>query len=139
MQTAISGSERASCTASSAARVLIVEDEMILALALEDMVKELEFQVAGIAGSVEEATKLVDECDVAIVDYNLHGRPADLLAKLLQVRGIPYALATGSSLREMASKLPDALMLPKPYTYNDVQMMLETLLLKRAAAAPFGG
>ena len=52
-------------------RVLIVEDDLIIALDLEDMITSHGFDVAGLASSLEHALKLAPFSDIAFVDVNL--------------------------------------------------------------------
>ena len=55
------------------ARVLIIEDEPIIALGIEDLLIDAGFQIAGVAARLEKALSLIESgtCDVAIVDANL--------------------------------------------------------------------
>ena len=67
-------------------RVLIVEDELMIRILLEDMLRDLGYAIAGEAGRVDEALEVANKVDfdLAILDVNLNGEPvlpvADALA-----------------------------------------------------------
>jgi CheY-like chemotaxis protein len=78
-------------------RVLVVEDEGLLAALLEDMLAELGCQTIGPAGTVEQALALIAEfeVDAAVLDLNLNGVQAYPVAEFLRRRGIPFIFTTG--------------------------------------------
>lgn len=59
-------------------RVLIVEDEILIALDLEDALSEAGYVIAGIAADRQEALSLAPQADVALVDLNLRDGPTGL-------------------------------------------------------------
>jgi CheY-like chemotaxis protein len=81
----------------SGRRVLIVEDEALIALLLEDMVQELGYEVAGTAHSLDAAMDAEPASyDLAILDVSLSGRDVYPFAVTLAARGTPFAFATGA-------------------------------------------
>lgn len=78
-------------------KVLIVEDEMLIALMLKDMVTENGLTVEAIAKDLSSGLELArtSSIDLAILDINLNGKEAYPIADLLQKRGIPYIFSTG--------------------------------------------
>ena len=80
-------------------RVLIVEDEFLLAMELETLVEGGGCTTVGPASSVRQALALIDgeEPDIALLDVNLRGERATPVAAALQERGVPYVLITGYS------------------------------------------
>lgn len=79
-------------------RILVVEDEILLALEIEQSVHSLGYEVAGPAGRLDQAIHLASfESDIAaaVIDINLAGELSFPVADLLQTRGIPYVIATG--------------------------------------------
>jgi DNA-binding LytR/AlgR family response regulator len=80
-------------------RVLIVEDEFLLAMELETLVAADGCTTVGPASSVRQALALIDgeEPDIALLDVNLKGERATPVAAALQDRGVPYVLITGYS------------------------------------------
>ena len=97
-------------------RVLVVEDESIVAGMLDDMLTDRGVSVVGPAGTVATALALADSeaIDVALLDVNLNGERSLPVAQALQRRGIPYVLATGYIASE-CNDYPASLVLQKPY------------------------
>src|ERR1700743_2182895 len=76
-------------------RVLIVEDEIIVALFLEDLLAELGYDVAGVASRVDEAMARESDYHLAVLDVHLNGKPVFEFADRLAARGTPFLFATG--------------------------------------------
>src|SRR2546429_142493 len=80
-------------------RILIVEDEYIIAFDLTRSLEELGIQVVGPAAGVAEALRLVvtdgDRLNGAILDINLRGERVYQVAQALAARGVPFMFATG--------------------------------------------
>jgi CheY-like chemotaxis protein len=79
-------------------RVLVVEDEGLIALMLEDMIEDMGCDVAYSAGSVAQALAWIERdgrTDVALLDVNLGGETVFPVAEALRARGIPFVFATG--------------------------------------------
>jgi CheY-like chemotaxis protein len=78
-------------------RVLVVEDEVIVAFSIECEVEDAGGEIVGPAHTLEEATRLIDEpIDVAILDINLNGESVWPIAQALRDRGVPYVLASAN-------------------------------------------
>ena len=84
-------------TAPRGRRVLVLEDEFLIAVDLVQMLEDIGMCVVGPAPSIEAAEALLatQEVDVAILDLNINGRRSDPVAAILAARGIPFILATG--------------------------------------------
>ena len=119
------------------ARILIVEDEPIIALNLEDVLIDAGFQIAGVAGKLEKALALIESCacDAAIVDANLAGVSASPVAIALAARGLPFIIMSGYSPEQLQSVFPGALFVQKPCRPELLIHTLTTLLLDRERAA----
>jgi DNA-binding response OmpR family regulator len=89
--------------------VLIVEDDVLIALSLEDALIEAGFRVIGPARSVVMATDLlrVEHPDVAVLDYNLLDDTVTSVAKALMAMDIPFLLSTGRDESEIADPVFD--------------------------------
>ena len=109
-------------------RILIVEDEPLIAMMLEDFLDALDREVAGSVDSVAGALELVGQggFDAAILDVNLRGGEqcwpvADALAKA----GVPFVIATGGdAIAEPHRGRP---VLSKPFTMANVDQALAGL------------
>lgn len=99
-------------------QVLVVEDEILLAMQLEDALTDGGFDVLGPAGSVDHALNLLDKQrpHAAVLDVTLGGEKVTPVALLLKSLGIPFILASASDAAELARHhvLADALNLGKP-------------------------
>ncbi len=118
-----------------AARVLIVEDEAIIALSLEDVLVDAGFQIAGVVGKLDKALALIESgaCDVAIVDANLAGVSASPAAIALAARGLPFIVTSGYSPEQMDGLFPGALFIQKPCRPDLLIETLDALLPDREA------
>ncbi len=99
------------------ARVLIVEDEVLIALDMEAMIEDLGHEPVGIAPDSEEALKLADreEPHVALVDLHLRdGLTGPQIGRLLSQRGITVVFVTANP-RLLGSGIPGTVgVVPKP-------------------------
>jgi CheY-like chemotaxis protein len=84
-------------TTLSGRRVLIVEDEALVAMLAEDFLIELGASVVGPAASIDDAIAMIatHEIDAALLDVNIRGVRSDRVAEALRLRGIPIVCATG--------------------------------------------
>jgi CheY-like chemotaxis protein len=107
-------------------RILIVEDEPIIGLALEDMLECIGWQTVAIAARVQQALDLIASVavDAAILDVNLHGERSYPVADDLAARGIPYIFATGYGDTEHPERHRCAPTITKPYVIADVETAL---------------
>jgi CheY-like chemotaxis protein len=103
-------------------RVLVVEDEMLVAMNIEDMLLDLGHEVAGLASRLEPALSLAaeGEFDIAMLDVNLAGQPSFPVADVLIRRGIPFLFATGYGAKGIAEPYRDRLVLQKPFRARDL-------------------
>ncbi len=99
-------------------RLLIVEDETILALLVEDLLGEMGCRVLGPAGSVTAALALLDaeDIDAALLDIDLGpGGDGCAVADALAARNVPFAFVTGSDMSELPREYRDRPTLQKPF------------------------
>lgn len=123
--------------------VLLVEDEFLIALDAEEMLRELGAASVTIASTFEDAQKRIAEqaFDLALLDVNLNGRKSFPLADMLLKRGTPVVFGTGYNLitRQMDG-YEAGVCVTKPYTATSLQKGLMTVLKAKGegqgAAAP---
>ena len=107
-------------------RILVVEDEMLVAMNIEDMLLSLGHEIAGIAGRLAPALALAreGEFDVAMLDVNLAGEPSFPVADALRERGIPFVFATGYGREGLRDDYRGAPVLQKPFRSRDLEEAL---------------
>ena len=98
-------------------RVLIVEDELVIAMELEEVLKCLGCIALDPAPTIRQALRALEgeRPDVAVLDVNVQGERITPVAEALQERGIPFLLVSGyGSERLRDEPLQDAAHLRKP-------------------------
>ncbi|WP_293347931.1 HWE histidine kinase domain-containing protein [Phenylobacterium sp.] len=111
------------------ARVLIVEDAVLLALELETGLSEAGATVIGPAYELEEAMALLDQpIDAAVLDANLNGRSVTPVAEALHQRQVPFVFATGYGETGGAPGGFEAPVIRKPYDVTQVAAAVAELL-----------
>lgn len=109
-------------------RVLIVEDEMMLALTLEDMLKLMGCEVvkaARLAPALELAE--TEELGIALLDINLAGERSYPVAEALSRRSIPFAFMTGYHVDDLREEWQDRPVLQKPFLMAELVRVIETV------------
>jgi PAS domain S-box-containing protein len=111
-------------------RILLIEDEPLVAMEIESQLQELGCEIIGPAGTVESAAKLIAAggFDAALLDANLAGRPVDELAAALTKKGIPFSFATGYGREALPLGFREAVVLTKPFGPNQLIAVIRTLL-----------
>ena len=107
-------------------RVLLVEDEPIVAVLAEDLLDSIGCVVAATVANVADAQAAISSLtfDVAMIDINLDGEDGLLVANALRNRGIPYLITTGYEARGAAPDHPNAPILTKPYALAELEAAL---------------
>ncbi|HSY89114.1 MAG TPA: response regulator [Verrucomicrobiae bacterium] len=115
--------------AGSSRRVLVVEDETLVAMMLEEMLQELNCSVLGPAGDLAEAMGFAEkgEFDLALLDVSLRRTPSFPVAEILQKRGIPFAFMTGYGVQDFPPAYQQLPRLSKPFDLPDLQRALKVL------------
>ncbi|RWX78705.1 response regulator [Neorhizobium lilium] len=103
-------------------RILVVEDEMTIAMLVEDMLTELGHQVIDLAMRLPYAAELARTAafDLAILDINLDGRKSFPVADILKERGIPFIFATGYGAAGLDAAYVGYPVLTKPFLVQDL-------------------
>jgi DNA-binding NtrC family response regulator len=105
-------------------RVLIVEDEFIIADEIASIVSGAGYQVIGPVGSIESAQAALsaeEAPDFAIVDANLRGGSSARIAHRLRDMGVPFCVCTGYRFSDLKPTFGDVALLQKPI---DSQMLV---------------
>lgn len=111
-------------------RVLLVEDEYLLADHLADVLGALGATPLGPAGSVVHALQLIERAgriDGAILDVNLDGERVYPVADALRARGIPFVFSSGFGGDSLPERFRDMPVMDKLVTMSHVRGALERL------------
>ncbi len=116
-------------------RILVVEDEGLIAMDIEDMLLDLTCVPVGPASTIEEALDIIrsgTQFDGVLLDMNLHGQSVQPIVAELVNRGICFVLVTGYAQRENdVSAMRDAPRLAKPFSAATLSDILKTTFLDR--------
>jgi CheY-like chemotaxis protein len=111
----------------SGLRVLLVEDEALIAMMAEDMLDAMGCTNVTVASNVTEALAALENgalFDVAMLDVNLNGERSMPVADRARARGVPYVFTTGYGADGVDAAHADAPVLAKPYVLADLEATL---------------
>lgn len=114
---------------SSGLRVLVVEDEIMVALLLEDMIADLGYRVVGPVGRLAKALDVAsrEAIDVAILDVNVDGKEVYPVADALAARHIPFAFITGYGREGLREPYRGSPTLAKPFRKRDLRELFDEI------------
>jgi CheY-like chemotaxis protein len=107
-------------------RVLVVEDEALVAMLIEDALADLGCVVVALVAGLDEALDLAasERLDAAVLDVNLAGREAYPAADRLAERGVPFVFATGYGPQGLRDGYRDRPALQKPFEPRELAAAL---------------
>lgn len=110
-------------------RVLVVEDEPLLAFDLAQHLTTAGYEVVGPAASVARALELFasEGCDIAVLDINLGQETAEPVAMEMKARGVPFVTVTGYSSDQHPPAFQGIPSLTKPITPDDLLALIRRL------------
>lgn len=113
-------------------RLLVVEDEAMIALMIEDMLDAFGCVVVDVAGTLAKGLAIADDeqlaLDGAILDINLGGEQVYPVAERLRRRGVPFIFCTGYGRAGLAPGFTHVPTLAKPYQAEDLENMLVSVM-----------
>ena len=113
-------------------KILIVEDNYLLAELLSNLVRDCGFEPVGPAGQLREGCRLAREkaFDGALLDVKLGNDFCYPIASILKVREIPFSFVTGwcDDLSLLPLEFRDIARLPKPFENDEVRAALASML-----------
>ncbi len=114
-------------------RILVVEDEELIAMLLEDFLLDLGCEIVGPAGTVAAALPLVEAGGIAgaLLDLSLNGEPVYPVADTLAARGIPFIFTTGYAQADLAPRFAGTPTLAKPFSSRALQDTIAARFLPR--------
>jgi CheY-like chemotaxis protein len=116
-------------------RVLVVEDDALVAMLLDSMLSDLDCEVVGPFSTLSAALAFLEgdavtaaPADVAVLDLNLDGEPSYPVADALRARGVPLIFCTGYGDADLRTADAGTPLLNKPYRASDLAAVLATVL-----------
>ena len=109
-------------------RLLVVEDEFLLAVELQEMLERLGNKIVGPAGRLPEAIALAEneKLDGALLDVNLSTGTSTEVAEILIARGIPFVFITGYEYKKLPGSLDAVPRLVKPLDQQRLELLVRT-------------
>lgn len=118
--------------------ILLLEDEAIIAFALEDMLNA-DGETVVLAGSLEDAAALIEEGGIAsaVLDVNVHGEKSYCIGEKLRALAIPFVFATGYGDTSHPPEFAETPTVSKPYTHEQIKSAMAAARL--ALTGSFSG
>ena len=111
------------------ARILIVDDEHLIAMMAQEWLEEMGHETVGPAHDFAGAMALAEgEVDGAVLDVLLGAEASYPIAERLLQRGVPVAFATGQAPEELPAAFGGALTLAKPFGFENFRKVIEAML-----------
>lgn len=110
-------------------RILVVEDEPLVAIMLEDALQDFGYQVVGPVENLKAAIQLAasERLDAAVLDINIDGTISEAVGDQLMARGIPFLLVSGYQ-RDLGLRFGNVPLLRKPFTTDDLHRAVAALV-----------
>ena len=120
-----------------AVRVLVVEDDALVAAEISRILRNAGFQVVGPTGRVEKAFHLLNcvGCDAAVLDIQLGGETSELIASVLTARGTPFVTVSGYSRDQYPRGFEGVTFLTKPLRSELLVKKIKQCIARRAGTS----
>ena len=111
-------------------RTLLVEDELLVRLATEDMLAALGCTIAAAPATLEQAITCIEtqELDLGVLDINLSGTAVYPAAELLRTKGVPFIFTSGYGHRGIEPQWRATPILQKPYELQQLERAIDIAL-----------
>ncbi len=119
-------------------KVLLVEDEGVVAMMIEDMLEALGCEVVSSIARVTPALEIAAKADIdlAVLDVNVAGEQVFPVAEVLRDRSIPFLFSTGYGASGLPSHFSDRQVLSKPFSDSELQEKIAATLQGRELMMP---
>ncbi len=121
---------------SNSFKILIVEDDALIAMELSERLEEMGYQVLGPAMTLAEAEAAAanaERPDAALLDANLAGQSSVPAGAALAARGVPVAFCTGyDEVKNLPPELKSAPVLTKPVSDEKLAATLKQMLARES-------
>ncbi len=114
---------------------MVVEDELLVAMLIEDALREQGYDVVGPFTNLPDALAAAgrESADVALLDVNLRGERVYPVAELLEARGIPFLLLSGYGTSAVPPEHADWAACAKPFMPKDLTRQMEWVMERSRA------
>jgi DNA-binding response OmpR family regulator len=114
-------------------RILVVEDESMIALYIAELLEDHGFKVVGPVATLSDAIDLASRqrLDGALLDVNIVGGRVDSVAEILDRRGVPFIFVTANGRNELPQRFINTRLVAKPF--NASNLIREIKLIRHAA------
>ena len=121
-------------------RILVVEDDLAIAVLIEEVLQDIGCIVVGPVGKLDAALRLASEedLDAAVLDITIRGGKVFPVVQRLQARGVPFALASGYGDWALPEALRNHPRLVKPFTTGDLVAQVQLLCAARNGSRQAG-
>ncbi len=120
-------------------RILIIEDEFIIADEIAAIVGEAGYAVVGPVGSIPQAEAMLADkapADFAVVDANLRGGSSAGIANRLRELDVPFCICTGYRFNDLKATFGDVALLQKPVDGRTLLAVIKAALSARGKKGP---
>jgi CheY-like chemotaxis protein len=115
-------------------RVLIVEDEAVIAGLIETILSEAGYSIVGPVATLERALATIERerFDAALLDIRLNGHDVYAVADVLMKRRIPFIFVSGFTRKQMPAAYRHCAYIAKPFTPDAMLALLEEVVERRS-------
>ena len=116
-------------------RILVVEDEFLLALRIQTLLEAGDVEIVGPVGTLDEARKLADDetLDCALLDVNIDGGRVDDVVEILRRHDVPFLFVTANDADHCPANCGRVAVVGKPFRDDDLLREVGRLASKMAA------
>lgn len=113
-------------------RTLVVEDNALLSMMLQDMLRDIGCTITGAASDMAQAMAMAQglELDFAILDLNIEGDVSYAIADVLAARGVPCLFATGYAPTSLPGRFQSAAIIAKPFLAEELSLVMSQVLAR---------
>jgi DNA-binding NtrC family response regulator len=116
-------------TSKAGKRVLVVEDDPVVAMVVEDTLRDLGLEVIVDLTLVDALNEIeTSDFNAAVIDVGLRGESAHPMMVALQERNVPFVVISGGDLTTLAAEFPQVRMMSKPLDMKSLQQVVQNLL-----------
>lgn len=115
-----------------ASRIILIEDEPLIAADIEFAVQDAGYEVVGSARTVDEGLRLLETtaCDGAVIDANLNGQSSKTIVDKLDEGAVPYIVVSGYTRDQIDFLKENTVLIGKPFRLSDLTNAIRENLVR---------